>query len=57
MRKAFAMCDTTKSGFIETSKIASILNTIGQVFDDEDLQELIEQVQLLQMLLTLLRRV
>lgn len=38
------MCDTTKSGFIETSKIASILNTIGQVFDDEELQEIIEEV-------------
>ncbi|XP_054266374.1 troponin C-like [Macrosteles quadrilineatus] len=44
MRKAFAMCDTTKSGYIETTKIASILNTIGQVFDDEELQELIEEV-------------
>lgn len=29
MRKAFQMFDTTKSGFIETLKISTILNTMG----------------------------
>jgi Ca2+-binding EF-hand superfamily protein len=41
MRKAFQMFDTTKSGFIETIKISTILNTMGQLFDDAELQNLI----------------
>jgi Ca2+-binding EF-hand superfamily protein len=41
MRKAFQMFDTTKSGFIETLKISTILNTMGQLFDDAELQNLI----------------
>ncbi|XKL66437.1 hypothetical protein PGB90_009857 [Kerria lacca] len=41
MRKAFQMFDTTKSGFIETSKISTILNTMGQLFDDVELRDLI----------------
>lgn len=40
MRKAFQMFDTTKSGFIETIKIATILNTMGQLFDEAELQAL-----------------
>lgn len=32
------MFDTTKSGYIETIKIATILNTLGQMFDDLALQ-------------------
>ncbi|KAG4080700.1 hypothetical protein HA402_013230 [Bradysia odoriphaga] len=43
MRKAFQMFDTTKCGFIETSKIATILNTMGQLFDDNELQALIAE--------------
>ncbi|XP_037038850.1 troponin C [Bradysia coprophila] len=43
MRKAFQMFDTTKCGFIETSKIATILNTMGQLFDDNELQALIDE--------------
>ncbi|PSN30865.1 hypothetical protein C0J52_26254 [Blattella germanica] len=43
MRKAFQMFDTTKSGFIETLKISTILNTMGQLFDDGELQTLIEE--------------
>lgn len=35
------MFDTTKSGYIETVKIATILNTLGQMFDDLALQALI----------------
>jgi len=44
MRKAFQMFDTSKSGFIDTLKISTILNTMGQLFDDSDLNELIEEV-------------
>ncbi|XP_044739044.1 troponin C isoform X1 [Chrysoperla carnea] len=43
MRKAFQMFDTTKSGFIETLKISTILNTMGQLFDDAELTALIEE--------------
>lgn len=41
MRKAFQMFDTSKSGFIETIKISTILNTMGQLFDDAELNNLI----------------
>lgn len=44
MRKAFQMFDTCKSGFIDTLKISTILNTMGQLFDDSELNELIEEV-------------
>lgn len=43
MRKAFQMFDTSKSGFIETIKIATILNTMGQLFDETELQALIDE--------------
>lgn len=43
MRKAFQMFDTTKSGYIEVLKISTILNTMGQLFDDAELQSLIEE--------------
>ncbi|KAG8298926.1 hypothetical protein J6590_002893 [Homalodisca vitripennis] len=43
MRKAFQVCDVNKSGFIETLKISGILTTIGQVFDEAELQEVIEE--------------
>lgn len=43
MRKAFQMFDTTKSGFIETIKISTILNTMGQLFDEAELQALITE--------------
>lgn len=43
MRKAFQMFDTTKSGFIETLKISTILNTMGQLFDDAELNNLISK--------------
>jgi Ca2+-binding EF-hand superfamily protein len=42
MRKAFSMFDTGKTGFIDSSKIATILNTLGHNFVDEELQALIE---------------
>lgn len=43
MRKAFQMFDKEKTGFIETLKISTILNTMGQLFDDNELKTLIEQ--------------
>lgn len=43
MRKAFQMFDTTKSGFIETLKISTILNTMGQLFDEAELQTMIDE--------------
>jgi calmodulin len=43
MRKAFQMFDTTKSGFIETIKISTILNTMGQLFDEGELQAMIDE--------------
>ncbi|XP_053692654.1 troponin C [Sabethes cyaneus] len=43
MRKAFQMFDTTKSGFIDTVKISTILNTLGQQFDEGELQALIDE--------------
>ncbi|XP_028134564.1 troponin C [Diabrotica virgifera virgifera] len=41
IKKAFTMFDTGKTGFIETIKIATILNTIGQLFDEVALNDLI----------------
>ncbi|KAL1123182.1 hypothetical protein AAG570_002269 [Ranatra chinensis] len=38
------MFDTTKSGFIETSKITTMLNTMGQIFDEGELNAIIEDV-------------
>jgi len=43
MRKAFQMFDQGKTGFIEAVKIATILNTLGHTFDDDELKALIEQ--------------
>lgn len=43
LRKAFQMFDQTKSGYIETIKISTILNTMGQLFDDAELQRLIDE--------------
>lgn len=37
------MFDTSKSGFIETVKIATILNTMGQLFDESELNNLIRK--------------
>ncbi|CAH0755747.1 unnamed protein product [Diatraea saccharalis] len=43
LRKAFQMFDTTKSGYIDVLKISTILNTMGQLFDDSELQALISE--------------
>lgn len=41
--KAFQMFDTTKSGFIDCIKISTILNTIGQAYDDTELTALVAE--------------
>ncbi|KRT84330.1 HLH domain-containing protein, partial [Oryctes borbonicus] len=38
LRKAFSMFDTSKAGMIDTTKISTILNTMGQLFDHGELQ-------------------
>ncbi|RZF38471.1 hypothetical protein LSTR_LSTR011961 [Laodelphax striatellus] len=43
IRKAFQMFDTTKCGYIETIKISVMLNTMGQIFDEEELNALIRE--------------
>ncbi|CAK1555809.1 unnamed protein product [Leptosia nina] len=43
LRKAFQMFDTTKTGYIDVLKISTILNTMGQLFDDSELQALIDE--------------
>ena len=37
------MFDTSKNGLIETSKISTILNTMGQLFDHAELSKLISE--------------
>lgn len=44
LRKAFQMFDTSKSGVIETMKVSTILNTLGLLFDDGELQNVIAEV-------------
>lgn len=41
LRKLFQMFDTAKTGFIETLKISTMLNTMGHIFDDNELNNLI----------------
>ncbi|CAG7816986.1 unnamed protein product, partial [Allacma fusca] len=43
MRKVFTMFDQGKTGFVESAKISTILNTLGHTFDDEELAALLEQ--------------
>ena len=41
--KVFQMFDQGKTGFVESIKISTILNTIGHSFDEDELQALIEE--------------
>lgn len=43
LRKAFQMFDTTKCGYIETLKIPTILNSMGHLFDDKELNLVIDE--------------
>jgi len=40
LKKAFGMFDQKKTGCIEVNKVAAILNTMGQQFDDDELRTL-----------------
>lgn len=43
LKKAFSMFDQGKTGFIETNRVAAILNTMGQQFDTTELAITIEE--------------
>jgi len=44
LRKAFDMFDREKTGCIETNMVSTILRTLGQTFEENDLQNLIDEV-------------
>jgi len=44
LRKAFDMFDREKTGQIETNMCGTILRTLGQTFDEGDLESIIEEV-------------
>jgi len=44
LRKAFDMFDQQKTGAIHTSKVSTILRTLGQSFEEKELQELIKEI-------------
>lgn len=44
LRKAFAMFDEEKTGFIETTQLGGILKDLGQVVDPEELNNTIKDM-------------
>lgn len=46
LRKAFDMFDRDKKGCIHTNMVATILRTLGQTFEEKDLKELIEEIDI-----------
>jgi calmodulin len=44
LRKAFDMFDKDKKGVIQTNMIGTILRTMGQTFEDNDLHSLIDEI-------------
>jgi len=44
LRKAFDMFDRDKKGFIHTNMVSTILRTLGQTFEEGDLQALIAEI-------------
>jgi len=44
LRKAFDMFDRDKKGFIHTNMVSTILRTLGQTFEEGDLQALIIEI-------------
>lgn len=44
LQKAFDMFDRDKTGSIATSMMSTILRTLGQTFEESDLQLLIDEV-------------
>ncbi|XP_008550048.1 troponin C [Microplitis demolitor] len=43
LRRVFSMFDSTKSGKIDKEKVRSILMTVGHIFDDQELEILLEK--------------
>lgn len=43
MRKAFQMFDSQRTGFIETLRLKAILNSMGQMFEEAELQQKIDE--------------
>jgi len=43
LKKSFAMFDQTKSGLIETGKLLTIFNTLGQAVDSDELDKAIAE--------------
>ncbi|GIX92718.1 troponin C [Caerostris extrusa] len=44
LRKAFDMFDRDKKGSIQTNMVSTILRTLGQTFEEKDLKELIQEI-------------
>lgn len=44
LRKAFDMFDRDKKGYIHTNMVSTILRTLGQTFEENDLQQLIIEI-------------
>lgn len=44
LRKAFDMFDREKKGHIHTNMVSTILRTLGQTFEEKDLQTLITEI-------------
>lgn len=44
LRKAFDMFDREKKGHIHTNMVSTILRTLGQTFEEKDLQQLITEI-------------
>lgn len=44
LRKAFDMFDREKKGHISTNMMSTILRTLGQAFEEGDLQKLIKEI-------------
>jgi len=44
LKKAFDMFDREKKGFIHSSMVGTILRTLGQSFEESDLQELLTEI-------------
>ncbi|GAB6019428.1 hypothetical protein CHUAL_001009 [Chamberlinius hualienensis] len=44
LRKAFDMFDSDKKGVIQCNQIAKILRTMGHNFDDKDLKDIVDEI-------------
>lgn len=46
LRKAFAMFDENKTGFIQTDKLMGILGDLGQSVDPDELRNAIKEIDI-----------